>query len=168
MRRLDKSRAWTAAGATGERLGLRKFRVLVAAQDFRKSARARKGRLELHPWADNRGRRARERRGAIVRQDWQRRFLAFVKELSGDAVYVTIDLDCLRAEDAITNWENGCFSLDDLEWALRELRHATQIIAERSVRRFLTAAICAVEATFRREDGSSENRATESGGNSTD
>ena len=89
----------------------------------------RKGRLELHPWADNRGRRARERRGAILRQDWQRRFLAFVKELSGDAVYVTIDLDCLRAEDAITNWESGCFSLDDLEWALRELRHATQIIA---------------------------------------
>jgi arginase family enzyme len=89
----------------------------------------RKGRLELHPWADNRGRRARERRGAILRQDWQRRFLAFVKELSGDAVYLTIDLDCLRTEDAVTNWENGCFSLDDLEWALCELRHAAQIIA---------------------------------------
>jgi arginase family enzyme len=89
----------------------------------------RKGRLELHPWADNHGRRARERRGAIVRQDWQRRFLAFIKELSGDAVYVTIDLDCLRAEDAVTNWENGCFSLDDLAWALGELRHAAQIIA---------------------------------------
>ncbi len=64
-----------------------------------------------------------------MRQDWQRRFLAFTKELSGDAVYVTIDLDCLRAEDAVTNWENGCFSLDDLEWALCELRHAAQIIA---------------------------------------
>ena len=89
----------------------------------------RKGRLELHPWADNRGQRARERRGAILRQDWQRRFLAFVKELTGDAVYVTIDLDCLRSEDAVTNWESGCFSLDDLEWALCELRHATQIIA---------------------------------------
>jgi hypothetical protein len=89
----------------------------------------RKGRLEVHPWADDRGASARERRGAIVRQDWQRRFLAFAKELTGEAVYVTIDLDCLRAEEAATNWESGRFTLEDLEWALCELRHATEIIA---------------------------------------
>jgi arginase family enzyme len=86
-------------------------------------------RLEVHPWADDRGPRAHGRRGAIVRQDWQQRFLAFAKELSGDAVYVTIDLDCLRGDDAVTNWESGCFTLEDLEWALCELRNAAQIIA---------------------------------------
>ena len=88
----------------------------------------RRGHLEVHPWADDRGPSARERRGAIVRQDWQQRFLAFAKELTGEAVYVTIDLDCLRAENALTNWESGRFSLDDLEWALCELRHAAQIV----------------------------------------
>ena len=64
-----------------------------------------------------------------MRLDWQRRFLAFVKNLNGAAVYVTIDLDCLRSEDAVTNWESGRFTLDDLEWALSELRHVNRIIA---------------------------------------
>lgn len=63
-----------------------------------------------------------------MRQDWQRRFLAFAKELAGESVYVTIDLDCLRAEEAVTNWESGRFTLDDLEWALCELRNASKIV----------------------------------------
>ena len=88
----------------------------------------REGRLEIHPWADDRPTSARERRGAIVRQDWQQRFLAFAKELTGDAVYVTIDLDCLRAEEAVTNWESGRFTVDDLEWALSELRNAARVV----------------------------------------
>ena len=89
----------------------------------------RQGRLEVHPWADDRPASARERRGAIMRIDWQQRFLAFVKNLGATPVYVTIDLDCLRSEDAVTNWENGRFTLDDLAWALSELRNATRIIA---------------------------------------
>ena len=88
----------------------------------------REGRLEIHAWADDRPASARERRGALVKQDWQQRFLAFAKELAGESVYVTIDLDCLRVEDAVTNWESGRFTLDDLEWALRELRNATQFV----------------------------------------
>jgi arginase family enzyme len=89
----------------------------------------REGRLEVHPWADDRPATARTRRGAIVKQDWQRRFLAFAKELAGESVYVTIDLDCLRAQEAVTNWENGNFAVDDLEWALRELRNTTRVVA---------------------------------------
>jgi arginase family enzyme len=89
----------------------------------------REGRLELHPWADDRSAFARKRRGAIVRLDWQQRFLAFAKELADEAVYVTIDLDCLRAADAVTNWESGRFTVDDLEWALGELRNATRVVA---------------------------------------
>jgi arginase family enzyme len=89
----------------------------------------RQGRLEVHPWADDRPASARERRGAIMRIDWQQRFLAFVKNLGATPVYVTIDLDCLRSDDAVTNWESGRFMLDDLAWALSELRNATRIIA---------------------------------------
>jgi arginase family enzyme len=37
-------------------------------------------------------------------------------------VYVTIDLDCLRSGEAVTNWENGRFTVNDLSWALAELR----------------------------------------------
>ena len=89
----------------------------------------RQGRLEVHPWADDRPASARERRGAIMRIDWQQRFLAFVKNLGATPLYVTIDLDCLRSEDAVTNWESGRFTLDDLTWALSELRNATRIVA---------------------------------------
>ncbi len=89
----------------------------------------RSGRLEVHPWADDRSGKDRERRGAMIRLDWPRRFLAFIKELGDTPVYVTIDLDCLRAEEAVTNWESGRFTLADLEWALTELRNATTIVA---------------------------------------
>ena len=88
----------------------------------------RAGRLEVHPWADERSTNSRARRGAIIRLDWQRRFLAFVKNLAVTPVYVTIDLDCLRAEEAVTNWESGRFTLADLEWALTELRNGARIV----------------------------------------
>ncbi len=41
---------------------------------------------------------------------------------------VTIDLDCLRPDDAVTNWENGRFAVADLEWALGKLREHSQIV----------------------------------------
>jgi arginase family enzyme len=88
----------------------------------------RMGRLEVHPWADDRSAKDRARRGAIIRLDWRQRFLAFVKKLTAAPVYVTIDLDCLRAEEAVTNWESGRFTLDDLEWALTELRNGARIV----------------------------------------
>ncbi len=109
--------------------GCGNFECWWPGQIFGNRRAEREGRLEVHPWVDDRSSSARERRGAIVRQDWQRRFLAFAKELAGESVYVTIDLDCLRAEEAVTNWESGRFTLDDLEWALCELRNAATIVA---------------------------------------
>ena len=35
---------------------------------------------------------------------------------------MTIDLDCLHAEEAATNWESGRFKVADLLWALGLLR----------------------------------------------
>ena len=84
----------------------------------------REGRLEVHPWADNRPISDQARRGAILRANWREHFSRFAGALVGTNVYVTIDLDCLRAEEAITNWESGRFSLEDLTWSLTELRGA--------------------------------------------
>lgn len=84
----------------------------------------RAGRLEVHPWADDRPRSNRARRGAILRADWRNDFAEFSSALKGSNVYVTIDLDCLRAEEAVTNWESGRFTLDDVSWALTQLRAA--------------------------------------------
>ena len=85
--------------------------------------------LEVHPWADDRPVKDRQRRGAILGDNWHEHFEHFLEQIGGTSVYVTIDLDCLRAEEAVTNWESGRFEVVDLEWALRKLRESSQIIA---------------------------------------
>jgi arginase family enzyme len=82
----------------------------------------RTGELEVHPWADGRPAANQNRRGAILRSNWRAKFTQFAQALAGSNVYVTIDLDCLRREDAITNWESGRFTLEDVAWALAQLR----------------------------------------------
>ncbi len=89
----------------------------------------RAGKLEVHPWADDRSAQDRHRRGAIMRADWRERFERFVGGIAGENVYVTIDLDCLRGDEAVTNWENGRFAIVDLVWALERLRETARIIA---------------------------------------
>jgi arginase family enzyme len=82
----------------------------------------RAGRLEIHRWADGRPPSDQVRPGAILRAHWRERFAEFTRALAGANLYVTIDLDCLRADDAITNWESGRFALEDVAWALTQLR----------------------------------------------
>jgi arginase family enzyme len=88
----------------------------------------RAGILEVHPWADDRPVKDRQRRGAILRDSWRERFEQFVKRLNGENIYITIDLDCLRADEAVTNWESGRYMIADLEWALRKLRESSELI----------------------------------------
>ena len=88
----------------------------------------RAGILEVHPWADDRPAKDRQRRGAILRDDWREHFEQFLKSLDATNVYVTIDLDCLCAKEAVTNWESGRFTIADLEWALLRLRESSRII----------------------------------------
>jgi arginase family enzyme len=88
----------------------------------------RAGVLEVHPWADDRPAKDRVRRGAILRNNWRERFEQFLKSLDGTSIYVTIDLDCLCAEQALTNWESGRFAIADLQWALTKLRESSQIV----------------------------------------
>ena len=89
----------------------------------------RAGTLEVHPWADQRPAKDRERRGAILRDNWRVSFERFLQSLDDTPVYVTIDLDCLCAEEAVTNWENGHFTILDLEWALAKLRESCRVVA---------------------------------------
>lgn len=88
----------------------------------------RSGRLQVHPWAEDRPPKDHARRGAVLPPNWQEKFQEFVGSITGTDVYVTIDLDCLKREFACTNWENGRFSLDDIVWALTELRRVTKFI----------------------------------------
>jgi arginase family enzyme len=82
----------------------------------------RRGELEIHAWADGRSATDKNRRGAIERSNWRAKFTQFAEALSATDVYVTIDLDCLRAEEALTNWESGRFTVEDVGWALTRLR----------------------------------------------
>ena len=89
----------------------------------------RSGELEVHPWADGRPAANQDRRGAILSSNWRAKFTQFAQALGGANVYVTIDLDCLRAEDAFTNWESGRFAVDDVAWALTELKTKATVVA---------------------------------------
>jgi len=95
---------------------------------FRNRHALRTGELEVHPWADGRSQVDQNRGGAILRLNWQAKFTQFVQSLGGSRVYITIDLDCLRAEDAVTNWESGRFTTDDVRWALSQLRSHAKIV----------------------------------------
>ena len=64
----------------------------------------------------------------MSRDDWRDRFDRFAKSLSGRGVYVTVDLDCLREEEAVTNWENGLFTAEDVAWAVTRLRESTSVV----------------------------------------
>lgn len=88
----------------------------------------RAGELSLHPWADNRPAQDRHPPGAILRSNWREHYQRFVRQIAGHNVYVTVDMDCLGPDEAITNWENGCFVADDLVWALAQLRGHVQIL----------------------------------------
>ena len=104
--------------------GCGNFECWWPGQIFGNRRAEREGELEVHPWADERTASQQERRGAILLTNWRAKFTQFAHALAATDVYVTIDLDCLRPEDAVTNWENGRFTPGDVAWALEQLRDA--------------------------------------------
>ncbi len=109
--------------------GCGNFECWWPGQIFGNRRAEREGKLEVHPWADDHSEKDRERRGAILRGNWREHFDRFVDGLAGASVYVTIDLDCLRSEDAMTNWENGQFTTSDVAWALDRVQAKAEIVA---------------------------------------
>lgn len=108
--------------------GCGNFECWWPGQLFGNRRAEREGRLEVHPWAEGRPPSLRSRRGVILRGNWRERFAEFVRALQGSNLYVTIDLDCLRTEEAVTNWESGRFTVEDVAWALTQLRASARIV----------------------------------------
>jgi len=109
--------------------GCGNFECWWPRQIFGNRRAERAGKLEVHPWADDRPMKDRQRRGAILREDWQRKFENFAASLGGTDLYITIDLDCVRTGETVTNWESGRFDIVDLVWALKKLRERSHVIA---------------------------------------
>lgn len=89
----------------------------------------RDGRLEVHAWSERQSAATRKQFDCMTRDQWRDRFDAFARALAGSAVYITVDMDCLRAEEAETNWENGLFTAGDVAWAIRTLRGHARVAA---------------------------------------
>jgi arginase family enzyme len=84
----------------------------------------RSGRLVVRPWRHEQTDYP-EWLQPISRAEWQESFKRFAAALPS-RVYVTVDLDCLVSTDAVTNWESGQFSTNDVVWAIQCLReHST-------------------------------------------
>jgi len=90
-----------------------------------------KGRLELYPYS------AKNKSGIILDKfNWQRLkgkdlkafFLKVLKRIPTRKVYVSIDKDCLRSEFALTNWEEGEISLEELLLMLGLIKDNRDII----------------------------------------
>ena len=90
-------------------------------------AAARAGRLTVRPWARNQAAYPAWL-SPLTPETWRSHFLDWREQHAGWKVYVTIDLDCLAPDEAMTNWENGRFTCNDLVWALGSLREKTQVI----------------------------------------
>ena len=109
--------------------GCGNFECWWPTQVFGNRRAEREGKLAVHPWADDRPAKEQARRGAIFRATWREKFQAFAAAISGANTYITVDMDCLRTDDAATNWENGRFAIDDVRWAIGQLRAATHVVA---------------------------------------
>ena len=111
--------------------GCGNFEMNLPHRWFRNRAAMRQGRLEIFPWMERQSPGAARRFPGISRADWQARFEKFAEGQSGAAVYVTVDMDCLREEDAATDWEPGLFSAQEVAWAIDRLRqHTTAIFGD--------------------------------------
>jgi arginase family enzyme len=81
-------------------------------------------RVEVHAWAER-----YPNLGRMTPGNWRSQFVEFAESMRDRDVYVTVDMDCLREQDAITNWENGLFSAGDVAWAIASLRSRANVIA---------------------------------------
>lgn len=85
-------------------------------------------RLQVFPWDERISSGARAKFSSLSREKWRERFAEALQPLTTKDIYVTVDLDCIRQEEAVTNWEQGLFSLDDITWALREIHKSGRIV----------------------------------------
>lgn len=85
-------------------------------------------RLEFWPWTERLKRAKNQLWAGITRKNWREKFAAFAQSMPGENIYVTVDLDCLDRNESTTNWENGLFTVEDICWALGQLRSQTSMV----------------------------------------
>lgn len=88
----------------------------------------RAGRLHVRPWGERLKPASLRHWPHMARDTWRETFALFAESLAGQKVYITVDMDCLSAADAVTNWENGLFTAKDVAWALGEINATAEII----------------------------------------
>lgn len=86
------------------------------------------GRLQIFSWRERYPKLSICREGAISRDTWRDAFLRQLSRWQGRSLYITIDLDCLNSEEFRSNWEHGLFTVDDLAWAIKQVRQNTKVI----------------------------------------
>jgi hypothetical protein len=104
------------------------FELRFPSRLFADRAALRRGALQVNAWAERQPPAVQKRFDCMTRENWRGRFEQFAKGLAGRDVYVTVDMDCLRAEEAVTNWENGLFAAEDVAWAVGALRANAKIV----------------------------------------
>lgn len=109
--------------------GCGNFELAMPSRLFANRQALRSGRLQIHAWAERQKPAVQRQFDCMTRQNWRDRFETFAASVAGQDVYVTIDIDCLRAEDAVTNWENGMFTAEDVQWALAALHKSARVVA---------------------------------------
>jgi hypothetical protein len=107
--------------------GCGNFELTFPSRMYANHKALKSGRLEIHAWAERQSPGVQKRFNCMSRENWRERFEPFAESVAGQDVYVTVDLDCLREGEAITNWENGLFTADDVAWAIGRLRERARI-----------------------------------------
>jgi len=108
--------------------GCGNFELSYPSLFFANRRAIRSGRLEVHAWEERQPSAVHRRFDCMNRENWRERFSRFVASHTGEACYVTVDLDCLRDDEAVTNWEAGMFTVADVAWAIQELRQGARVI----------------------------------------
>jgi hypothetical protein len=121
-------RALEIPGVRASVWGCGNFELAWPARLFANRAALADGRLTVHAWAERQTPAVCRRFNCMRLTDWRSRFEQFAAKLAGGDAYVTVDLDCLRRDEAITNWENGLFAAEDVAWAIECLRDSARLI----------------------------------------
>lgn len=108
--------------------GCGNFELAFPTRLFRNRRALSSGRLKVHAWAERQSPATARRFKCMTREAWRGRFSEFARGLGGGDVYVTIDMDVLAAAYAVTNWENGLMTPEDIGWALGEIRSHARVI----------------------------------------
>ncbi|MGN6367454.1 MAG: hypothetical protein ACTHN5_04255 [Phycisphaerae bacterium] len=101
--------------------GCGNFELGFPSRLFRNRKALASGKLAVHAWAERQSPAVARMFNCMTRETWRNRFSQFARTLQSRPIYITLDLDALTRDSAVTNWENGLFSPEEIAWALGEL-----------------------------------------------